>query len=339
MIEDFLNDIPTEKVRINDYHFSEEEKDKGVERLMKDIDRYERRKSMRRWSMAACVAALVAVGGGVAHSVMTADEGVEMAAMVTPADYDIVLTMQDGSSVVLDDNASISCAGTGALTVNGKEAVSEGESMCTLHVPDGKRSSIRMSDGTRLWVNSATTVNFPTEFAGKERRIRVDGEVYMEVAHNEEHPFVVCTDNFDVRVLGTKFGLTAYSHQKAKNVVLAEGSIEVNMPNGSKTMLRPNDLFSMKDGKCSVSQVDPYTYISWKDNVLYLNNESMTEVMDRLAHQYAVDIMCNGNVSNIHLQGKLVLADSIEEVLDNLSVIYPIDYGVKDNQITVKFKN
>lgn len=339
MIEDFLNDIPTEKVRINDYHFSEEEKDKGVERLMKDIDRYERRKSMRRWSMAACVAALVAVGGGVAHSVMTADEGAEMAAMVTPADYDIVLTMQDGSSVVLDDNASISCAGTGALTVNGKEAVSEGESMCTLHVPDGKRSSITMSDGTRLWVNSATTVNFPTEFAGKERRIRVDGEVYMEVAHNEEHPFVVCTDNFDVRVLGTKFGLTAYSHQKAKNVVLAEGSIEVNMPNGSKTMLRPNDLFSMKDGKCSVSQVDPYTYISWKDNVLYLNNESMTEVMDRLAHQYAVDIMCNGNVSNIHLQGKLVLADSIEEVLDNLSVIYPIDYGVKDNQITVKFKN
>lgn len=339
MIEDFLNDIPTEKVRINDYHFSEEEKDKGVERLMKDIDRYERRKSMRRWSMAACVAALVAVGGGAAHSVMTADEGAEMAAMVTPADYDIVLTMQDGSSVVLDDNASISCAETGALSVNGKEAVSEGESMCTLHVPDGKRSSITMSDGTRLWVNSATTVNFPTEFAGKERRIRVDGEVYMEVAHNEEHPFVVCTDNFDVRVLGTKFGLTAYSHQKAKNVVLAEGSIEVNMPNGSKTMLRPNDLFSMKDGKCSVSQVDPYTYISWKDNVLYLNNESMTEVMDRLAHQYAVDIMCNGNVSNIHLQGKLVLADSIEEVLDNLSVIYPIDYGVKDNQITVKFKN
>lgn len=339
MIEDFLNDKPNGKVKINDFHFSEEEKERGIERLMKRIDRYERRKSVRRWSIAACVAALVAVGGGVMYSAMSDADEAEMVAAVKPADYDIVLTMEDGSSIVLDDNAQVACAESGALSVNGEEKAAEGANMCTLHVPDGKRSSITMSDGTRLWVNSASTVNFPTEFGEGEKRINVDGEVYLEVAHNEACPFVVATDNFDVKVLGTKFGLTAYSHQKAKNVVLAEGSIEVEMHDGSSTTLRPNDLFCMKDGKCSVSQVDPYTYISWKDNLLYLNNESVTEVMNRLAHQYAVGIMCNGNVSNIRLQGKLVLADSIEEVLNNLSVIYPIDYGVKDNQITVKFKN
>ncbi len=338
MIEDFLNDKPNSKVRINDFHFSDEEKERGVDRLMKRIDRYERRKSVRRWSIAACVAALVAVGGGALYSAVSSADEAEMAA-VTPADYDIVLTMENGSSIVLDDDAQVACAEAGALTVNGEEAVAEGSKMCTLHVPDGKRLSVAMSDGTRLWVNSASTVHFPTEFGDGERQISVDGEVYLEVAHNESHSFVVNTDNFAVKVHGTKFGVTAYSHQKAKNVVLAEGSIEVSMPDGTSTMLRPNDLFSMKDGKCSVSEVDPYTYISWKDNLLYLNNESMTEVMNRLAHQYAVDIMCNGNVSNIRLQGKLVLADSIEEVLNNLSVIYPIDYSVKDNQITVKFKN
>lgn len=364
MAMDLLNDLLNDQrrfdlerdltaVRLNDYHFTDDEKQKALDRLERQMAAHDRRHQWRRLAVAAALlAAIMTVGTLVwqRHARQTGTAKEE--ARIEPRHLDMVLTTTDGHALNLSEGGQLVCSELGYLTIKGMgqtlvckpstsaqaEPVSEDGKMCELRVPEGKRTQIELSDGSRVWVNSATTVRFPLKFEGGERRISVDGEVYLEVAHKAGSTFSVATDSLTVTVLGTKFGVQDYSGQPTARVVLAEGRVAVSRPSGERYELQPDQMLTLTGGAVTLSDTEAYTYTSWKDGLLYFNGTTLDEVLNWLSKQYAVDINCSPESARLKLYGKLVLEERVESVLDNLTVIEPISYEVRNNRVYVEKK-
>ncbi len=331
-------------VRFKREKFSDGEKREAIGRLTTFIHRQKRARQIRMYSsIAAAVVLVAALLVGVTY-LQSSDMRSELTAQtyVVPQDQEIYLVAENDQVVPIADQSQIVCAPDGGIAVDGemKDSLSQMSatdkvSMRKLVVPDGKRTFLQLADGTKVWVNSGTTLEFPSSFTGSQRHIAVDGEIYLEVTPDKEKPFIVSTPLFDVRVLGTKFGISAYKQMNEQNVVLVEGAVQVSTKSGNQTTLEPSQMFNLVDGQVSTKQVNPYSYISWKDDVLYFNGESLQEVFFRLSKQYAVSIACKDGVHPIRMYGKLVLEEHIEQVLDNIAVLSPIEYRVENNRIIV----
>ena len=337
-------------VRINDLHFTEEEKEDAQKRLLKRMTDYDNRRRWHRMAIAAAVAMLLVAGGAVLwmnhRSTLLSHE----TSQLVPRDLDMVLTTTDGHTLNLNEGGQLSCNELGYLTIKGFgqtlkytpsaaiRASSDNPELCELRVPEGKHTQIELSDGSRVWVNSGTTIQFPLKFIGSERRISVDGEVFLEVAHKAGSTFRVETEGFCVKVTGTKFGVTSYSGQQHSQVVLAEGQVEVERGDTARYILHPDQMLTISSGKAQLSEVEAYTFNSWKDGLLYFNGTTLGEALTRLARHYAVDINCSPGSSQLKLYGKLILEQRVEDVLNNLTVIEPIRYQIRNNQVFVEEK-
>lgn len=205
----------------------------------------------------------------------------------------------------------------------------------TVVVPKGRRTTIKFSDGTTVWVNSDTKVVYPKTFGKKSREIIINGEVYLDVAKDLDRPFIVHTvKGFDVNVLGTKFNISAYSSDAENSVVLVDGSVEVTTKD-SKGQLTPNQGLFINDKSCYIKNVNVYPYICWKDNVMTLNGESLDVILKKLARHYGVDIQFSEKYASEEYKGKIDLKEPIETVLANIAVSTPMDYSVNGNVIIV----
>ncbi|MDP4239043.1 MAG: FecR domain-containing protein [Bacteroidota bacterium] len=207
-----------------------------------------------------------------------------------------------------------------------------------LRVPYGKRAFLTLSDGTLLWVNTGTTVIYPTTFAKDKREIYVEGEVYAEVFHDAKHPFIIKTEKIEVQVLGTVFNVTAYKEDKQTNVVLVHGSVAVKPQSGKSTVIKPNQLFAYTDRASTLRTVDIENYTSWHDGIYIFHNEPIEDILLRLSRYYNVTMKLPSNPSGISCSGKLELKDDLKQLLDGLSEIAPLSYGEKNNEYKIKFE-
>ena len=181
-------------------------------------------------------------------------------------------------------------------------------------VPKGKRMHLMLSDGTMMYVNSDSRVIYPSIFKGKKREIAVEGEVYLEVAHNEKIPFVVKTVGCDVKVLGTVFNVSAYKNSDL-SVVLVKGRVEVKTAR-EKSLLYPPQLLTLESGVMRTKTVDVAKYICWKDNIMLLQNDRVSKVLDDLSRYYGVPVWYDKNVQKLVLSGKLDLCESTDAIFD-----------------------
>jgi len=337
-----------DSIRFKREKFSDEEKRRSVGKLRAFIRSQKRRRQIRLFGSVAAAAVLVAALLTAIPYLPAPNPSADLVTpktYVTPQEHEICLIAENNQAVSIADQSQIVCTPNGNIAVDGetKDSVTQAPTankpaMRKLIVPDGKRTSLLLADGTKVWVNSGTTLEFPVTFTEAQRHISVDGEIYLEVAKDKEKPFIVSSPLFEVRVLGTKFGISAYRQMSEQNVVLVEGAVEVNTQSGVQTRLQPSQLFSLENGQVSTRTVNPYSYISWKDDLLYFNGETLQEVFFRLSKQYAVPISCKEGVHPIRLYGKLVLEEHIEQVLDNIAVLSPVGYQVEDNKIIVNKK-
>ncbi|WP_446776146.1 FecR family protein, partial [Macellibacteroides fermentans] len=145
----------------------------------------------------------------------------------------IELITQSNKKVLIEKHPTIQYNSTGKVFVNDQETelTAKGEQadseLNTLIVPNGRRTTLILEDGSKVWVNSGTVLTFPTSFDKEKRTISVNGEIYIEVAKDVNRPFYVKTSNFDIRVLGTKFNVSAYNEDASKQVVLVQGSVQI----------------------------------------------------------------------------------------------------------------
>lgn len=203
-----------------------------------------------------------------------------------------------------------------------------------LIVPYGRRTRLRLSDGTCVHVNSGTRVVYPLSFGTGDRTVFIEGEAYFEVAKDSDRPFIVKTGNVSVRVLGTKFNVFAY-HGENPNVVLVEGSVDVST-SGAKRRMKPGQkVEALGDVLGEPEKVNVESYISWTKNELVYDNEPLSSVFSRLETYYGISFDIRCDISRMYVSGRLLLAENPADVLSSISFSVPVDLSSDNSVVTV----
>ena len=243
-----------------------------------------------------------------------------------------------GDVINLNQNSEIEQAeGQMAYTDNSntkKIVKTEGVQMNKLIVPNGKRSSLVLADGSKVWINSGTELEFPSKFDETTRDIFVKGEIYIDVAESQSQPFIVHTKGFDVKVFGTSFNVSAYCDEEESSVVLVEGSVELNTPEHSLKML-PNEMVKVSAEKMSKEEIDVSLYTSWIKGVFIFDGTSICEVLKKVGRYYNISFSETQNIPNKKITGKLYLSENIDDVLSSISILTSSEYKREDNIIKI----
>lgn len=198
-------------------------------------------------------------------------------------------------------------------------------------VPKGRRADITFSDGTKMYVNAGTRVFYPAVFKKDKREILVEGEVFLDVEKDPSRPFIVKTNGFEVKVLGTKFNICAYKEDASASVVLVSGRVEVNTGKNDKSILSPNQKIEINDKGTDIKDVDVFEYICWKDNMMMLTDRKVGEALEQLSRYYGRTIVYGEDIADIPISGKLDLRKNVEDVVNILCQSLFLQYKTDEN--------
>ena len=218
-----------------------------------------------------------------------------------------------------------------------KELVLARTELNRLVVPYGKRTYITLADGSEVWLNSGTQLDFPSEFNGKTREIHVDGEIYIDVVPNEKMPFIVHAQEMHIRVMGTSFNLSAYRDDVKKTIVLVEGKVTVEHGERKLAELFPNEKIDVSENTVSKELVNTSEYISWKKGVLEFNETPMSEILKKVGRYYNVQFegATAGKLNDQTLSGKLFLSNNLDSVMTSVSILSSTIYRRENNKIII----
>lgn len=299
---------------------------------------------------AATILVLLATGISVYYlSINNVDKRVILSK--THSTNDAMLILANGESISIKSKQSdikYSADGSGVI-INDSSGLIQSvatEGFNRLIVPYGKRSIITLSDGTKVWLNSGSTLVFPPSFKKNSREVYLVGEAFFDVSHNKEKPFYVKTDGFKVKVYGTKFDVKAYMDDKTYNIVLVEGKVSMNSSTNTKSkevFLAPHQKATLTRGEdnfdiTEVENMDNYN--SWMEGYLSFSNTDVSELLKQVSRYYNINIDANNVVDVEKIYGKLDLKDNVERVLDGISFISKIKYQKTGNKyVFVKANN
>lgn len=246
---------------------------------------------------------------------------VQQPADIAPGMEGAILTLADGSTVVLDSLGNgIVAAQIGAQAVirNGElmyEATGEPVekiSYNTLHTPKGRQFALTLSDGTKVWLNAASSIRYPANFAGKERWVDITGEVYFEVAASSQTPFRINVDGRAmIDVLGTDLNVNAYANEAYIRTTLINGAVRVAAGQSTRAseavVLKPGQQaqLSTDGGIKLVKDADIEKVIAWKDGLFNFDGATLEEVMKQLERWYDIEVIYEQGVPDKKLIGKM----------------------------------
>lgn len=197
-------------------------------------------------------------------------------------------------------------------------------------VPAGERFSLQLSDGTRVWINSESSLRYPVRFGQGQREVEVRGNVYFEVTKDKARPFIVSGREMVTEVLGTSFEVNLYGDRGEVSATLVEGKVRV-VTGGHAVTMKPDEqvVFDQVSGKIEVMRVDAANLVRWKDGVLVIDNESFDDVVWKLERWYGVSIVNEtGKKFSQHFSGEFDREDiraAIETICVNLGIQYQTD--------------
>lgn len=335
-------------VEINKHHLSETEKQRIYRSLLQNVSHHKQRRLMARISSAVAVLMIallsvlyvtqkddrrelqqwendVIVGKALPEEeiyLIAAGKRINLARNVH-----IGLT-DDGKAVITDSTASM------------KELMLDKNKLNKLVVPYGKRSNLTLSDGTEVWLNSGTQLDFPSKFNGKTREIHVDGEIFIDVAHNTKIPFIVHAQDMDILVQGTSFNISAYSDEHRKTVVLVEGRVNIGKGNSQLAELMPNEKIDITGNNIRKESVEVSAYISWKKGMLEFNATPMSEILKKIGRYYNVQFDSNSDIqlNDQTCSGKLFLSNNLDSVMRSVSILSSTEYKRENNIIHIRQK-
>lgn len=238
------------------------------------------------------------------------------------------LVLADGKTVALDKQELQIRDQSGALIHNDAEQrlvytatdpTASGPMVSnTLKVPAGADYFVQLEDGSRVWVNCESELEFPVRFDGKERRVILRGEAYFEVNKAAHWPFVVVTDGMEVRVTGTCFNVKAYASEKTVHTTLVSGRVEVSHE-GQRCVLKPTEQYQLnrETGESRVAEVETGLYTGWKDGVFVFRNSLFEDVVNSLARWYRMEVFyARPTVRQIRFSGNLNRYENIDQLLE-----------------------
>jgi ferric-dicitrate binding protein FerR (iron transport regulator) len=293
-------------------------------------------RSFKRIAVAVAVVVLL-VTGALSYFLLLKNKktkpGEHTVAMVNdvePGRQGAVLTLGDGQTIVLDSTRN------GALTKQGDVHIVKHDSLLsyqmqagniaitynTLTTQRGRQFQLLLADGTKAWLNAASSIRFPTAFAGNERKVEITGEVYFEVAKNAAKPFIVTANNTEVKVLGTHFNINAYTDENLVTTTLLEGRVSVQSATGSNkpSILQPGQQAQAHaSGTIAVvNSVNVDEVMAWKNGYFQFEKAGIQTVMRQISRWYDVDIEYQGEISNDKFGGSIPRDASLATVLHAL---------------------
>lgn len=207
-----------------------------------------------------------------------------------------------------------------------------------LRIPQGCEFSIHLSDGSQIFINSESEIEYPTVFNGTERRISFSGEGYFRIQKSDK-PFIINVNGMDVRVLGTEFNLRAYSNENNYQTTLVCGKVEVSVP-GNLLILAPGEQAVYHTGKALARHVvDVSKYIAWKDGIIAFEDECLVDIMTKLARWYNIEVFyTNPALKDIRFTGSINRYGDIRVLLGKIEKLDVVRFSVRGNCITVMDK-
>jgi hypothetical protein len=292
------------------------------------------------------VAIVLFIGIGVSISVFEQKNGEKNNSQA------ITLVLGDGSVKEISENEKFEVADKNGTVVGQqsgnkltyKKDVNSELSYNTLTIPFGKRFNLELSDGTKVTLNSGSSLKYPVNFSNEvNRNVFITGEAYFQVSKDKKHPFIVHTDQLNVQVLGTSFNVSTYEEDSFADVVLVEGSVEMYAKNWisnpkENTVLNPGvkGSFDKKNNTIKTQNVSTSIYTSWINGELVFRNMTFDNILKKMERHYNVSIVNKNKELGSEEFNARFGDEPIKKVLNYLKVTYKINYTIKDNNIIIE---
>ena len=273
----------------------------------------------------------------------------QVAQSIVPGSNKAVLVLADGTehdlssgnnSVITEEGSEIKNSGN-KLEYTSKSAQTTETKYNTLKIPRGGEYFLVLADGTKVWLNSETTLRFPVQFASDIRRVELTGEAYFEVSRNENVPFIVSSGNQQIKVLGTQFNISSYPDNQSILTTLVEGSVEVSLEGNpaEKTMLKPSEqsYLSMNESQILKRNVDVAQYVAWKDGRFVFQDQMLEDIMKTLSKWYNVQVVfTNEDDKKLRFTGNLERYTDFNNILGKIERTNEVEFEITDKLITIK---
>jgi len=347
---------------------SKEEKNSIFEDVLKgeqdyqntDSDRYVKL-NIRAWhqiGVAASLLAILSIGlffysnrAVNSHKEFSKSSTTEEKVIIKPGGDKAVLTLSDGSKIILEDAKNGLLANQAGVSI---QKTAEGELLYSfaknernipeiipsdviynkIETPYGGKYQINLPDGSKVWLNSASTLRFPAFFSGNTREVELNGEAYFDVARNPDMPFKVITKDQIVEVLGTRFNINSYSDEESFKTTLIEGSVKI-IYKDRVVLLSPGQQFqpSLKSSKVIEANTEEVT--AWKDGYFLFKDEDIQSIMRKISRWYNVEVSYSGEIPDVGFGGNISRSKGIDEVLNVLQLTDAVHFKVEGRRITV----
>lgn len=342
-----LADRHLQRINLSSFKMPQEKKQAAIRRLEQSLGTYKRKRNIRRfaYTAAACAAALIL-------SILYIQEEMNRSGqkLTASTDYIVGSELESEDILFITSNRTASFQRNIDIQIHGDktaqirsdhkedEVISiEQHTTNKLIVPYGKQSRVTLADGTQVWLNSGSTLEFPSAFSGETHEVFLSGEMYIEVAPDKNRLFYVHTSGYNVKVYGTKFNVSSYSGSPS-SVVLVEGSVSLRSTDKQELFLSPNEQAVYSDnGTFHTQKVDVTPFISWKDGYLTFEDTPITEALKQIERYYNLSFNYGDDVSfqGFTCTGKIILSDNLDNVMTALTLISATKYKKEDKLIYI----
>jgi len=268
---------------------------------------------------------------------------------IVPGSNKAILILADGSeydlttgnkSIITTDGTEIKNTGN-QLEYIGTAGQNADIKYNTLKIPRGGEYFLILSDSTKVWLNSETTLRFPVQFAADDRNVELTGEAYFEVSKNEKKPFVVSSGNHLVKVLGTQFNISSYADNPNIYTTLAEGKVEVSSISNPEVtlMLRPSEqsILNSNNNQIQKRTIDVNQYVAWKDGRFVFRDQTLEEIMRTLSKWYDVQVVFSNEADKqLMFTGNLERYADFGDILAKIAKTNEVNFEIKNNTIMIE---
>lgn len=267
---------------------------------------------------------------------------------IKPGTNMATLTLADGSTIALEDAANgivtqaggtdVRKIGKGLIAYSGKAGAAspDGNSFHTLNIPRGGQYMVTLSDGTKVWLNSESSLTYPVVFGGAERKVILKGEAYFEVSENKQKPFIAQTDHAAVHVLGTHFNIHAYRDEKNVKVTLMEGSVRLSA-GADKAILAPGEQGIVDTARAGIERkkVNVSQVMAWKAGYFVFRSNTIQDIMRQIGRWYDVEVVYEGEIPKGTFGGTYSRNKDINDLLKGLELTGLVHFKIEGRRIIV----
>ncbi|TYR35099.1 DUF4974 domain-containing protein [Sphingobacterium phlebotomi] len=269
----------------------------------------------------------------------------EMAATPTedilPGGNKAILKLADGRAISLNEDQAEIAIRDGRIVYAATDMIvtdTEEDNTMELRTPNGGTYALTLSDGTKVWLNAASSLKYPMKFSAEKRQVKVEGEAFFDVVHDSKRPFTVLSSGQEIEVLGTAFNVSAYADDGDVKTTLVEGAVRlIAQESGAYIQLRPNEQAILKDGKLKTRRVDTQRFTAWKNGDFYFHETPLEDMMKELSRWYDVEVTYEQTVPQEFFNGGMSRSVSLNTVLEFLR-ISEIPYEIEGRTMKIYTK-